>query len=105
MTAALLAALLFLSISASGQTPGSIDYNSGQAKLQFYNGTAWVDIGNGTSIGTCSTPGHYNYDTTNQVFRFCNGSNWKSFAAQATSTSCSRSGEVNYDSVNSVFMF
>ncbi len=107
----LLAALLVLAMVmglqglARAQTAGSINYNSGVSRLQFYNGTSWVDFGDNTTLGPCTTAGVFDYDTLNSVFRYCDGSNWRRFTSQVTSMSCSPAGKLDYETATSTFRF
>lgn len=94
----LFAIFTFFTLSALGQTEGTIRYNA--TSLQFYNGTSWVNFDKTATGLTCSEAGGVRYNSGSSRMEFCDGSNWYSGMGESTGTGCSEAGAINYDSTN-----
>lgn len=98
--------LVMFGARASAQTTQAINYNTTTNKLEFYDGTMWLEIGNGTVLSAgCSPAGAFEYSTPNSAWRYCNGTNWISFSRVVTGTACSTAGVLEYSTSDGSYRF
>lgn len=98
--------LVMFGARASAQTTQAINYNTTTNKLEFYDGTMWLEIGNGTVLSAgCSPAGAFEYSTPDSAWRYCNGTNWISFSRLVTGTACSTVGVLEYSTADGSYRY
>lgn len=102
----LVAAIFFLnSHFALAQKTGAINFNTPTSKLRYYDGTAWIDMGSTTSLGSCTRAGTIGYNVANNVMTYCDGTNEIDLTVQVSANLCSRAGAFDFDSGLNLYRF
>ena len=84
---------------AFAQTAGEVRYSAG--KLQFHDGTAWVDTVADTGSGVCTSAGSIQWYGAASRIEFCDGANWKSTDSGVNDVTCTGSGQIRYNATDS----
>ncbi len=89
---------LTLSSFAYAQTSGALRFNSTTKVLELYDGAAWISLGSGSVVSSCtgSDEGKIQYNGGAFVYQYCNGTNWLSLSTYTSATTCTTAGQLQF---------
>lgn len=91
-----LAIILLFSASAFAQTAGTMHYDNGDSRYEFFDGTSWYDIALGLVLGACTKEAEVDFDKILLTYKYCNGANWVPVGGSLTLSFCGKQAEVDF---------